>query len=126
MLKMPPYCRYSVAMGMLSFPFLFARKFSHTFSACVLILPLCHQKPLVCPCLAFPQESRQARETGKYVGKQQWIEYLKQPLLRQPFLSFFPLKLRWKRQILQTVVCCLEGSDLHKAKDYTNDFEPCL
>ena len=31
MLKMPPYCRYSVAMGMLSFPFLFARKFSHAF-----------------------------------------------------------------------------------------------
>ena len=78
MLKMLPYCRYSVAMGMLSFPFLFMCKFSHKFSACVLILPLCRQKALVCPCLA--------RETGKYVGKQQWIEYLKQPLLRQPFL----------------------------------------
>ena len=28
------------------------------------------------------------RNVGKYIGKQQWIEYLKQPFLRQPFMSF--------------------------------------
>ena len=31
---MPPYRRYSVTMEILSFPFLFARKFSHAFQTC--------------------------------------------------------------------------------------------
>ena len=42
--------------------------------------------------------ARKRRNVGKYIGKQQWIEYLKQPFLRQPFMSFFPLKIRLKRQ----------------------------
>ena len=32
--------------------------------------------------------ARKRRNVGKYIGKQQWIEYLKQPFLRQPFMSF--------------------------------------
>ena len=39
-LKMPPYRHYSVTMEILSFPFLFVYKFSHTFQACTVILPL--------------------------------------------------------------------------------------
>ena len=32
--------------------------------------------------------ARKRRNVVKYIGKQQWIEYLKQPFLRQPFMSF--------------------------------------
>ena len=42
-LKMPPYPRYTVTMEILSFPFLLARKFSHAFQVCALVLPLCLQ-----------------------------------------------------------------------------------
>ena len=68
--------------------------------------------------------ARKRRNVGKYMGKQQWVEYLKQPFLRQPFVSFFPLKLRLKRQSFKIVVWRVEGSYLSK-EYYTNDFESC-
>ena len=37
----PRYSRYSATMEILSFPFLFARKVSHAFQACALILLMC-------------------------------------------------------------------------------------
>ena len=42
------------------------------------------ERQFICAC-------RKWRDEGTYVGEQQWIEYLKQPFLRQPFLSFVPL-----------------------------------
>ena len=94
----------------------------------LLILAWCGawwKKPLVCACLGFSPKKRLGRDAGKYVWKQQWIEYLKQPCLRQIFLSFIPMWLRWKRQSLKIVVWWLEGNYLSKAKYHTNDSESC-
>ena len=49
-----------------------------------------------------------------------------QTIMRQLFLSFFPLLLRWKWQSLKIVVWCVEGSYFQNAEDCTNDFESCL
>ena len=62
------------------------------------------EETAVCACLGFSPKERLGRDAEKYVGKQQWIEYLKQPCLRQIFLSFIPMWLRWKRQSIKIVV----------------------
>ena len=45
--------------------------------------------------------ARKRRNVGKYIGKQQWIEYLKQPFLRQPFMSFSLCKLDESVKVLK-------------------------
>ena len=59
---MPPYPRYSATMEILSFPFLFARKFSHAFQACALILPLC---PLAQYIAAVGRPQKLERRKGR-------------------------------------------------------------
>ena len=48
-----------------------------------------------------PVLARKRRNVGKYIGKQQWIEYLKQPFLRQPFMSFSLCKLDESVKVLK-------------------------
>ena len=60
----------------------------------------------------FPSRELRKKRSSKIRREKQWFEYL-----RQPFFSFFLLLRRWKRQILEIIVWCVEGSYFQNAKD---------
>ena len=64
----------------------------------------------------FPAQESPKKRSRKILRKTTKIEYF-----RQPFLTFFPLLHRWRRQSPKLLLG-VEGSDFQKAKDYTNDF----